>query len=180
MLINLDVAATVYFQSGSLLELAVKILNYQHIGKEIIMGKPHHDAAIVIKGVAPSVVFHVQPSELLFVIDDLSRELPDYDRGKLEKSLRGLLIKVTHRGEVRRNFKISKLTPTPASSTFFMKDNTRTTVAAYFLQTHGRRLQYPFMPCVVTGKDVFLPMEICSVIEVIHWSLTKKKKSCSI
>ncbi|OAQ24024.1 Piwi-domain-containing protein [Linnemannia elongata AG-77] len=128
MLINLDVAATVYFQPGSLLELAVKILNYRHIG-------------------------------------DLRRGLSDYDRGKLEKSLRGLLIKVTHRGDVRRSFKISKLTLTPASSTFFMKENTRTTVAAYFLQAYGRRLQYPFMPCVVTGKDVFLPMEICSVIE---------------
>jgi hypothetical protein len=57
-----------------------------------------------------------------------------------------------------------------------MKENTKTDVATYFFQTYGRRLQYPFMPCVVTGRDVFLPMEICSVIEVIYWSVKRKKK----
>ncbi|KAF9117650.1 eukaryotic translation initiation factor 2C, 3, partial [Mortierella sp. 14UC] len=128
MLINLDVAATAYYQSGSLLELAVKILDRRSI-------------------------------------DDLRRGFSDRDRTKLEKSLRGLLIRVTHRSEVKRKFKIVKLTPTPASSTQFMKDNTKTDVATYFFQTYGKRLQYPFMPCVVTGRDIFLPMEICSVIE---------------
>jgi hypothetical protein len=34
-MINLDVAATAYYQSGSLLELAVKILDRRNIGKEI-------------------------------------------------------------------------------------------------------------------------------------------------
>ncbi|KAG0300267.1 eukaryotic translation initiation factor 2C, 2 [Linnemannia gamsii] len=128
MMINLDVAATAYYQSGSLLELAVKILDRRNI-------------------------------------DDLRRGFSDRDRSKLEKSLRGLLIRVTHRSEVKRKFKITKLTPTPASSTLFMKENTKTDVATYFFQTYGRRLQYPFMPCVVTGRDVFLPMEICTVIE---------------
>lgn len=107
-------------------------------------------------------------------IGDLRRGLTVKDHAKLEKSLRGLLFKVTHRGEVRRKFKVIKLTPTAASATFFMKDNVRTNVATYFFQTYGRRLQFPSMPCVVTGRDVFLPMEICSVIEVTHWR--KKKK----
>ncbi|KAF9081951.1 Eukaryotic translation initiation factor 2C [Mortierella sp. AD031] len=128
MMINLDVAATAYYQSGSLLELAVKILDRRNV-------------------------------------DDFRRGFTDRDRTKLEKSLRGLLIKVTHRSEVKRKFKITKLTPTAASATMFMKENTKTDVATYFYQTYGRRLQYPFMPCVVTGKDVFLPMEICYVIE---------------
>lgn len=48
----------------------------------------------------------------------------------------------------------------------FLKGETKTDVASYFFQTYGRRLQYPFMPCVVTGRDVFLPMEICTVLEV--------------
>ncbi|KAG0353510.1 hypothetical protein BGZ54_002214, partial [Gamsiella multidivaricata] len=83
MLINLDIAATAYWQSGSLLELAVKILDQRSI----------------------------------------------------------------------------------ADKTMFMKDEAKTNVASYFYETYGRRLQYPFMPCVITGRDVFLPMEICSVIE---------------
>jgi hypothetical protein len=36
MMINLDVAATAYYQGGSLLELAVKILDRRNIGKEKI------------------------------------------------------------------------------------------------------------------------------------------------
>ncbi|KAF9950945.1 eukaryotic translation initiation factor 2C, 2 [Mortierella alpina] len=127
MMINLDVAATAYYQSGSLLELAVKMLDRRNV-------------------------------------DDFRRGFTDRDRSKLEKSLRGLLIKVTHRSEVKRRFKIVKLTPTPANKTMFMKEDSQTDVATYFHETYGRKLAYPFMPCVVTGRDVFLPMEICFVI----------------
>ncbi|KAG0293797.1 Eukaryotic translation initiation factor 2C [Dissophora globulifera] len=128
MMINLDVAATTYWQSGSLLELVVKILDRRNI-------------------------------------DDFRRGFMDRDRFKVEKAVRGLLIKVTHRSTVRRNFKIKRLTTTPANQTTFLKDDIKTDVATYFYETYGRPLQYPFMPCVVTGKDVYLPMEICSVIE---------------
>lgn len=99
-------------------------------------------------------------------LDDFRRGFTDRDRSKLEKSLRGLLIKVTHRSEVKRRFKIVKLTPTPANKTMFMKEESQTDVATYFHETYGRKLAYPFMPCVVTGRDVFLPMEICFVIPV--------------
>lgn len=98
--------------------------------------------------------------------DDFRRKFDDRSRRKLEQTLRGLLVKVTHRAEVKRKFKISKLTPTPASLTNFMKGDVKTDVATYFYQTYNRRLMYPFMPCIVTGRDVFLPMEICYVIEV--------------
>ncbi|KAF9408609.1 hypothetical protein BGZ94_002247, partial [Podila epigama] len=128
MMINLDVAATAYFQSGSLVQLAVKILN----GRSI---------------------------------DDFRRGISDRDRMKLEKTVKNLLIKVIHRSEVKRKFKIAKLTPTPASATMFMKDSSKTDVASYFYETYGRRLMYPFLPCVVTGRDVYLPMEVCHVIE---------------
>ncbi|KAG0048957.1 Eukaryotic translation initiation factor 2C [Gryganskiella cystojenkinii] len=128
MLINLDVAATAYYQSGSLIELAVKILDFRSV-------------------------------------DDFRRKFDDRSRRKLEKTLRGLLVKVTHRAEVKRKFKISKLTPTPASSTKFMRGEVKTDVATYFQETYNRSLMYPFMPCIVTGRDVFLPMEICYVIE---------------
>ncbi|KAF9193168.1 Eukaryotic translation initiation factor 2C [Haplosporangium sp. Z 11] len=127
MMINLDVAATAYYQSGPLLELSVKIMNRRSV-------------------------------------DDFRRVFSDRDRIKLEKALRNLLVTVIHRADVKRKFKILKLTPTPASSTMFMKDNTKMDVATYFTQTYGRSLAFPFMPCVVTGRDVFLPMEVCSVI----------------
>ena len=85
----------------------------------------------------------------------------------MEQTIRGLLVKVTHRAEVRRKFKILKLTPMAASATTFLKNDVQTDVATYFFETYGRQLQFPYMPCVVTGRDIFLPMEICFVIEVI-------------
>ncbi|KAF9113516.1 Eukaryotic translation initiation factor 2C [Mortierella sp. AM989] len=128
MMINLDVASTAYYQSGPLVELAVKILGKRHA-------------------------------------DEIRRGLQDRDRQKLDKAIRGLQIKVTHRGEVRRKFKISKLTLTPAHRTTFMKGTELVDVAAYFYQTYGRRLTYPDLPCVVAGRDIFLPMEVCFVVQ---------------
>ncbi|KAF9581944.1 Eukaryotic translation initiation factor 2C [Lunasporangiospora selenospora] len=128
MLINLDVAATAYFQSGPLVDLVVKILDRRSI-------------------------------------DDLRRGINDRERNKLEKALRGVQFRVTHRAQLRRSFKIMKLTPTPASHTMFEKENSKTDVATYFQETYGKRLLYPFLPCVVTGRDIFLPMELCSVIQ---------------
>ncbi|KAG0012884.1 Eukaryotic translation initiation factor 2C, partial [Entomortierella chlamydospora] len=127
MMINLDVAATTYYQSGPLLELAIKILDRRNL-------------------------------------DDIRRGF-GRDQTRLERAIRGLQIKVTHRGEVKRKFKISRLTPTPASSTMFDKGNTEIDVATYFHQAYGRPLSYPNLPCVVVGRDTFLPMEICFVVE---------------
>ncbi|KAF8918027.1 eukaryotic translation initiation factor 2C, 3, partial [Dissophora ornata] len=81
--------------------------------------------------------------------------------------MRRLIIKVTHRGEIKRTFKITKITETPASRTEFTRDGdgTKIDVATYFFETYGRQLRYPFMPCVVTGREVYLPMEVCTVVE---------------
>ncbi|KAF9209936.1 eukaryotic translation initiation factor 2C, 2, partial [Haplosporangium sp. Z 27] len=128
MMINLDIASTTYFQSGSLLELAVKILEKRSI-------------------------------------DDIRRGLNDRERMKLDKAIRGLQIRVIHRGDIKRKFKITRLTVEPASRTMFEKDTAKMDVASYFQQTYGRALTFPFLPCVTTGRDTYLPMEICHVVE---------------
>ncbi|KAG9290846.1 hypothetical protein G9A89_010995 [Geosiphon pyriformis] len=99
--------------------------------------------------------------------DDLRRGISDRDRLKLEKSLKNLKIKVVHRGEAtsKRRFKITGITPTPASSSIFESAETgETDVASYFFKTYSKRLQYPYLPCVVVRKETFLPMEVCEVI----------------
>ncbi|KAF9438295.1 eukaryotic translation initiation factor 2C, 2 [Entomortierella beljakovae] len=128
MMINLDVAASTYYQSGPLLELAIKILGRTNV-------------------------------------DDFRRGVNDRDRQRLDKALRGIKFKVTHRGDVKRRFKIGKLSVTPAQRTMFNKGDAQISVATYFQETYGRPLIFPNMPCVVYGRDVFLPMEICYVIE---------------
>jgi hypothetical protein len=100
--------------------------------------------------------------------DDLRRGATDKDYKKVERSIKGLKIRVTHRGEVvsKKTFKISKLTPSSANDTRFEVDGTAMSVSEYFQKTYNRRLNYPFLPCVVVKKNVYLPIEICDVVEV--------------
>ncbi|CAG8589163.1 3602_t:CDS:2 [Funneliformis mosseae] len=102
-------------------------------------------------------------------LGDLRREIVDRDRLKLEKALKYLKIRVTHRGDnSERTYKIIKLTNTPASNTKFEVDGTRTDVASYFQNTYNEPLQYPFLPCVVVRRDLYLPLEVCKVVEGQH------------
>jgi eukaryotic translation initiation factor 2C len=100
--------------------------------------------------------------------DELRRGFDDRERVKLEKVLKNLKIRVIHRGETtaRRRYKITRLTPASASETHFdIGDGNTIDVATYFQRQYSR-LNYPFLPCVVVRRDVFLPMEVCEVIEV--------------
>ncbi|PKY39144.1 PAZ domain-containing protein, partial [Rhizophagus irregularis] len=109
---------------------------------------------------------HLQTVPIKRSVDDL-RRIHDRDRTKLEKCLKNLKIFVTHRGEVasRRRFRISKLTnSTPASSTEFEVNGQQIDIATFFFNTYNKRLQYPFLPCIVIRRDTYLPMEVCNVV----------------
>ncbi|KAI7905151.1 Piwi domain-containing protein [Cokeromyces recurvatus] len=99
-------------------------------------------------------------------IDDFRRGMSVYDIKKLGKILKLLKIRVTHRGEHNRNYTICSLTPTSADQTKFVYDDgDEISVAAYFSQRYNKRLHYPFLPCVVVGKNSFFPMEVCVVVQ---------------
>ncbi|CAJ0909392.1 5960_t:CDS:10 [Entrophospora sp. SA101] len=93
--------------------------------------------------------------------EDLRRGMNDKDHQRLERALKGLKIRVVHRGDTtaKRKFKIKGITPTPADRTVFNSAEGQMNVATYFANTYGRRLNQPFLPCVVVRNDVFLPME---------------------
>ncbi|CAG8794451.1 3251_t:CDS:2, partial [Racocetra fulgida] len=100
--------------------------------------------------------------------DDLRRGLQERDRQTVERAIKNLKIRVIHRGDApasRRKYKIMKLTNTPASHTRFDIEGTTQDVATYFQQQYRKRLNFPFLPCVVVRKDVFFPMEVCEIIE---------------
>ncbi|KAI8647337.1 Piwi domain-containing protein [Parasitella parasitica] len=98
-------------------------------------------------------------------LDELRRGIPDRELSKLEKILKVLKIQVVHRGERKIKYKITKLTPSPADRTVFKDEaGNEQTVADYFAKQYNKRLNYPFLPCVVVKKDIFLPMEVCEVI----------------
>ncbi|KAI9143287.1 Piwi domain-containing protein [Paraphysoderma sedebokerense] len=89
---------------------------------------------------------------------------------QLERLVKGLKVRVTHRKNHTRVYKILRLTSTSASATMFNIDNTtkQQSVAQYFQKQYKLKLKYPWMSCIVVGdikKQVYFPMEVCEVME---------------
>ncbi|KAG9292083.1 hypothetical protein G9A89_017983 [Geosiphon pyriformis] len=99
--------------------------------------------------------------------NDLRRGISSSERTKLEKSLKNLKIRVMHRGEAvsKRRYKIIKFSSISASNTKFESpEYGKIDVASFFAKKYAR-LNHPHLPCVGVRKDIFLPMEVCEVIE---------------
>ncbi|KAG5075120.1 hypothetical protein JHK84_056351 [Glycine max] len=96
--------------------------------------------------------------------DVLSRPLSDADRIKIKKALRGVKVEVTHRGSVRRKYRVSGLTSQPTRELVFPVDENSTmkSVVEYFQEMYGFTIQYTHLPCLQVGnqkKANYLPME---------------------
>ncbi|CAJ0824534.1 10343_t:CDS:10 [Entrophospora sp. SA101] len=128
--INIDITATAFYESCSLIMSIAKILGRR--GPE-----------------------------------DLRGGMTDYDHQRLERAIKGLKIRVVHRGETqkKRKYRIRGITPTPADRTYFQSEGQQErSVAEYFATTYHRRLNFPFLPCVVVNSNnTFLPMEVCEI-----------------
>ncbi|KAJ7549424.1 hypothetical protein O6H91_07G053000 [Diphasiastrum complanatum] len=106
---------------------------------------------------------------------DLSRPLSDSDRIKIKKALRGVKVEVTHRGNIRRKYKISGLTAQPTQELTFPVDDrgTMKSVMAYFSETYGHTIKWPLLPCLQVGNQErpnYLPMEVCKIVEGQRYS----------
>jgi eukaryotic translation initiation factor 2C len=101
--------------------------------------------------------------------EDVKTPLASKDFTKIERALKGLKIVVNHRGQIRRKYKIAKLSSGDAKSTkFTLNDSDKAvSVAEYFKDKYSLDLQYPNFPVIVIGDDdrqVFLPFEICDIV----------------
>lgn len=95
--------------------------------------------------------------------------LSDTDRVKIKKSLRGVRVEVTHRGQMRRKYRIVTLTSQPTQElTFPMDDNsTMKSVVEYFREHYNISLQHTQLPCLQVGNQQrpnYLPMEVCKIV----------------
>ncbi|KAL7251682.1 hypothetical protein ACSBR1_013521 [Camellia fascicularis] len=102
--------------------------------------------------------------------DVISRTLPDSDRVKIKKALRGVKVEVTHRGHVRRKYRVQGLTSQPTRELVFPvdDDSTMKSVVEYFQEMYGFTIQYTHLPCLKVGnqkKANYLPMEACKIVE---------------
>ncbi|XP_020097408.1 protein argonaute PNH1-like [Ananas comosus] len=102
--------------------------------------------------------------------DVISRPLSDADRIKIKKALRGVKVEVTHRGSVRRKYRISGLTSQPTRELIFPVDDQMNmkSVVEYFKEMYGFTIQHSHLPCLQVGnqrKANYLPMEACKIVE---------------
>ncbi|XP_059635009.1 protein argonaute PNH1-like [Cornus florida] len=102
--------------------------------------------------------------------DVCSRPLSDADRIKVKKSLRGVKVEVTHRGNMRRKYRISGLTSQPTRELVFPVDEEKNmkSVVEYFQEMYGFTIQHSHLPCLQVGnqrKVNYLPMEACKIVE---------------
>ncbi|KAG0487287.1 hypothetical protein HPP92_009382 [Vanilla planifolia] len=97
--------------------------------------------------------------------DVLSRPLSDADH---VKALRGVKVEITHRGNVRRKYRISGLTTQPTRELMFpVDDQYMKSVVEYFLEVYGFTIQHTHLPCLQVGnqkKVNYLPMEACKIL----------------
>ncbi|KAJ4708350.1 Protein argonaute like [Melia azedarach] len=99
-----------------------------------------------------------------------SRSLSEADRVKVKKVLRGIKVEVTHRGNVRRKYRISGLTTQPTRELIFPLDEKMNmkSVVEYFQEMYGYTIHYTHLPCLQVGnhrKVNYLPMEACKIVE---------------
>ncbi|PKU72322.1 Protein argonaute 10 [Dendrobium catenatum] len=101
--------------------------------------------------------------------DVISRPLSDADRVKIKKALRGVKVEVTHRGAVRRKYRVSGLTSQPTRELIFPVDEQMNmkSVVEYFKEMYGFTIQHSHLPCLQVGnqKANYLPMEACKIVE---------------
>nr|CAB3447460.1 unnamed protein product [Digitaria exilis] len=105
-------------------------------------------------------------------IRDSSWPLSNRDRVKIKKALRRVRIETRHQPDQIRRYKITGITPISTSQLIFPIDEmgTRQTVVQYFWDKYNYRLKYGSWPCLQAGRLVYLPMEVCKIVEGQRYS----------
>ncbi|KAM0944041.1 hypothetical protein DsansV1_C12g0115231 [Dioscorea sansibarensis] len=100
--------------------------------------------------------------------DVLLRPFSDSDHVKIKKALRGVKVEVTHRGNIRRKYRITGLTSQPTRELMFpVDDHSMKSVVEYFQEMYGFTIQHTHLPCLQVGnqkKANYLPMEACKIL----------------
>ncbi|KAB2614892.1 protein argonaute 5-like [Pyrus ussuriensis x Pyrus communis] len=97
---------------------------------------------------------------------ELSRPLPDCDRLKVKKALKGVHVALSYRENI--SYRITGVSVEPLSKlTFTLDDKTRTSVVQYYRERYNIVLWNVATPALQSGSDskpVYLPMELCSIV----------------
>ncbi|KAI0510261.1 hypothetical protein KFK09_010862 [Dendrobium nobile] len=106
----------------------------------------------------------------------LPKVFSEHLRMQANKILKGVRVETTHNSKPSRCYKITGLTSQPANKLLFSVDgqaDTTISVAQYFKDRYKYNLLYASYPCVQAGnskKPVYLPMEVCKIVEGQRYS----------
>jgi len=103
--------------------------------------------------------------ELRCQYGDLQRGLTEGQRRRVERALKGIKFRVSHRKA--RTFKCAKLdSRTPLTFMFENDKGGQSSIKDYFQEKWNVKLKYPKLPCIVLpGKrGNALPMELCEIV----------------
>ncbi|KAJ3195280.1 hypothetical protein HK101_000617 [Irineochytrium annulatum] len=139
LLVNLDVATSCYYQTGPMLDVVAGFFGRRGILDVI------NDQRLAQKLYNPQTL--------------------EFQR--LSKFLSRVSIDITHRDSGRRKYKVKKLHKFGADRTEITVDSMAKSmsVAKYFGEVLGKRVQYPQLPLVCCGTDgqIMIPMEFCMI-----------------
>ncbi|KAL7173807.1 hypothetical protein ACSBR2_033131 [Camellia fascicularis] len=113
-------------------------------------------------------------------VRDLTRPLSDQDRIKVKRALKGIRVELTHREDGKR-YKISGVSAQPTSQLTFARDDTdaKISVIQYFRERYHINLKFAYLPALQAGSDlkpVYLPMELCKIVEGQRYSKKLNEK----
>ncbi|KAM7280556.1 hypothetical protein ACFE04_007690 [Oxalis oulophora] len=118
----------------------------------------------------------IKPVDVVQYVEELldrnltGRTLSNIDRVKIKKALKGVKVEVTHRGNMRRRYKIFGLTEQTTQDLTFLVDDrgTRKSVCQYFSETYAHNIRHTLLPCLQVGhpqRPNYLPMEVCNIVK---------------
>ncbi|KAF9091483.1 argonaute 1 [Mortierella sp. AM989] len=139
MMINLDISATAFYQSGPLIEIIIKILGFRN-PNDLGRTSPPINWEKVEKAIKGLRVLLTH-------------------REKSKKSFK--VLKLIQKSARQYKFKVDSNKNDPQGNPIQVE----TSIEAYFQKTYGRKLQFPNLPCIAIGKTAIVPLELCSVTE---------------
>jgi eukaryotic translation initiation factor 2C len=74
-------------------------------------------------------------------------EGPKKDR--LIRDLKGIMVRTTHRGDMKQRFKIASVSSLPAKDVFFEDSNGKSvSIVDYFRDVYQIKVRYPYLPVI--------------------------------
>ncbi|KAH6826003.1 Argonaute family protein [Perilla frutescens var. hirtella] len=118
-----------------------------------------------------------------YINRDPTRSLSDQDRIKVKRALKGVRVEIQHQGHIRRH-KIGSITSQSTQQLMFPLDDTGNmiSVVQYFREKYNIHLRYPSLPAVQAGSDtkpIYLPMELCRIVEGQRYSRKLNERQVS-